>query len=263
MNEEKKAKPRKPSRRRIILLIVLVILMYIIIFPIPYIIHTNLDNAGIVIQSTEIPLKSLPRDIQELCNLRGIYKPHRLIVKHVEPERITLVISSKSYQVGTVVEMFDFIANWIVDWRDFNFANQPFDKLVISDLKQLGYHESLIERMLFNTQGTIGLFTLSKVTYYGGPVLFILCLTILVQRRLALWNIPALISSYSFQVWVQNLLAFGHKLHVATELTYFGYVFVALFPASIYAWHFERSPGGRYVAKRMKSLSRSLGLILD
>jgi len=256
-----KSPKKKHSRRRYVLLLISIISMYVIIFPIPYLVHNNLDNAGIVTYAEDVPMTSLPKSIQEICKLRGISKPTIQLVKHVEPEWVTLVVSSLRYPIGSAVEMTDFIVEWYVDWRDFNFAERDFQKLVISNIKELDAIESFVEKMLLVQERTIGVYDLSRVTFYGGPILFVLCLTILVQKRLALWNLPALFSCYSFQIWCLNILAYKHHLTVSIEWEYFGYLFIVLIPLSIYAWHFERSIGGRSAANKMKALSQILGLI--
>lgn len=254
---------RNDKRGRFILLIMGVIVMYVIIFPIPYIVHTNLDNAGIVVYSNTVELESLPNNIQEICSLRGIYEPNVLLVRHIEPKWFTLVISSESYYTGTMVEMSDYIIDWYVDWHDFNIVDQPFQKFAISDINKLGSIETFFERALLVQEDSISLFDLSKVTFYGGPILFILCLTLITQKRLAIWNLPACLGLYSFQTWVTNIIASIHHIAIATEWVYFGYLFAGLIPLAIYAWHFERSAGGRSTALKMKTLSRKLGLLWE
>jgi len=254
---------QRGNRRQYVMLILGVILMYVLIFPIPYVVHSNLENAGIVVYNDEIPLEALPQNLQEVCRLRGINAPVMLLVKHVEPEWTTMVISTENLPMGTTVEMSEHIINWHVDWRDFNLANQPFQKLAISKVERLNEFEAFFERVLYAQRGSIGLYDLSKVTFYGGPILFILCLTLVVQKRLALWNLPAVFSCYSFQIWSMNTLASVHRLTVTTEWEYFGYLFVGLIPLTLYAWYFERSTGGRPTARKMMALSHVLGLFRE
>jgi len=255
--------PGKGKLRTSILLIVVVIGICIMIFPLPYLVHNALDNAGIVISSEDISLSSLPQQIQEICILRGISKPVLMMIEHVKPKVITMLVSSNKYPVGTAVEMTDFIIEWHVDWRDFNLAEQAFQKFSISNIEELDYLETMVEKMLFGQENFIGVYELSKVTFFGGPILFILCLTLVVQKRLALWNLPAIFGIYSFQIWYQNVLAFRHNLTIATEMEKFGYLFFGLIPLSIYAWHFEKSKGGEPTARKFKALSQILGLVRE
>jgi len=241
-----------------VLLISCIVVMYAFLL-IPYLYHANLENAGVIIYGNEIALESLPGDVQEVCKLRGIVTPVVLLVQHLNPEWVTMVITSRKFSLGTVIEMSDYVVNWRVDWRDFNLVDQTFQRFAIADVRQPGPFESSIESLLSTQLGSI-VYDLSKIDFYAGPVLVVLCLTVLLQGRLALWSLPAAVACYSFQVWQLNAIAYEHHLTVAVEWEYFGYLFVALLPLALYAWHFERSWGGRSTAKKMKALSQALGL---
>ena len=169
------------------------------------------------------------------------------------------MIASEKTLLGTVVEMSDYIVSWRVNWRDFNLANQVFHRFAVANVRQLDPLESFIETLLSAQEGQI-IYDLSKATFYGGPVLIIFLITLLLQGRLALWNLIAIPGCYSFEVYWLNQLAYRHYFAVLVEWEYFGYAFVVLLPLAIYAWHFERSWGGRPIANKMRALSRILGL---
>jgi len=243
-------------------IVIFCILLIYFLLLIPYTVHLNLGNAGVVIYNEEIALEFLPHGVQELARERGFATPVILLVKHPIQEWTSMVITSKSFSVGTVVEMSDYVVNWRVDWRDFNFAGQAFQRLIIANVKQLDPFESSIETVFSTPQGWI-LYDVSRVDFYAGPVLVVFALTMLLQKRLALWNIPALVGFYSFQTWRLNTLAYVHRLPVDVELEYFGYLFVAMLPLVLYIWHFERSSGGHFIAEKMKALSHALGLLRE
>ena len=262
MHEGKNGSSRKRRHMRIKVLLVLCVAATYVLLLIPYMIHANLGNSGSVIYSNEIMLESLPEAVQELCRLRGIMTPVILLVKHPLPDRVTMVVTSEKISLDTVVEMTDYIVNWRVDWRDFSSLNpvdQTFERFAIANVRQLGPLESNAE-IFFSTQLGRIIHSLSRVDFYAGPILVILCITVFLQGRLALWNLPAIFGCYSLQVWRLNALAYGHHLVVAAESEYFGYFFAVLLPLSIYAWHFERSKGGQYIADKMRALSEALGL---
>jgi hypothetical protein len=233
-------------------------LIYVLLL-IPYLVHANLDNAGVVVYSEEIALDSLPEGVQGLCKERGFVTPVVLLAKHLKPEWTTMVITSESFQVGTVVEMSDYVINWRVDWRDFNFVDQTFDRFAIASVQPVDPFFSSIEKMLLDQRGLI-LHELSRIDFNVGPVLIVFSLTILLQRRLALWNLPAIFGLYSIQSWRFNEIAYQHNGYVPPEWKFFSYFFIILIPLAFYAWHFERSEGGRVFAEKMKILSRALGL---
>jgi len=255
--KEPKRKKEKLSVKR--LLLFSIVLTLYVSFLIPYLFHTSLGHAGVVIYSNEATPDSLPTGIQEILRLRGINTFAIMLVKHLYPEWVTMVITSESFPVNSVVEMSDYVVDWCVDWRDFNFIGQTFDRFAITSVKQVDSFSSSIEMMLFNQQSWI-LLELSRLDFNVGPIVVVLSLAVLFQRRLALWNLPAIFSSYSLQVWRLNTMAYEHNVYVTPEWKLFGYFFIVLVPLSLYAWHFERSEGGRIFAEKMKILSRALGL---
>jgi len=110
--------------------------------------------------------------------------------------------------------MTDYIVDWRVNWRDFDFVNlvdQTFDRFVVASVKQIGPLESSIE-ILFSTPLGWIIDDLSTANFYGGPILVVLCITVLLQKRLALWNLPAIFGCYSLQIWRLNALAHEHHL---------------------------------------------------
>lgn len=256
VKERKRKKEKLPVKR--LLLFSIVVALYVSLL-IPYLFHTSLGHAGVVIYSNVTTLDSLPTGIQEILKLRGINTPAILLVKHLYPEWTTMVITTESFPVNSVVEMSDYIVNWHVDWRDFSFVDQTFDRFVIASVKQVDSFSSSIEMMLLDPQSWI-LIELSRIDFNVGPILVVFSLVFLFQRRLALWNLPAIFSGYSLQVWRLNAMAYEHNVYVAPEWKYFGYFFIILVPLALYAWHFERSEGGRVFAEKMKILSRALGL---
>jgi len=255
--KEAKRKKEKLTVKKLFLFSIVVALY--ISFLIPYLFHASLGDAGVVVYSNETTLNSLPTDIQEILKLRGINTPALLLVKHLYPEWVTLVITSESFPVNSVVKMSDYVVNWHVDWRDFNFIHQIFDRFAIANVRQIDSFSSSVEMMLLDQQSSI-LFELSRIDFNVGPILVVFSLALLFQGRLALWNLPGIFSGYSLQVWCLNNMAYAHNVYVVPEWKYFGYFFFVLVPLSFYAWHFERSKGGRFIVDRMRALSQALGL---
>ncbi len=237
---------------------ILLILLYVVLL-LPFVYHVNLDN-GVVIQSREIGLESLPEHIREICILRGITSPSLLFIDHNSPDWSIMVISPQGFPVGSAVELWDYVVNWRVDWRDFGFTNRllggnyVFDRFAVASVRELGSIESAVENLLTTPYGRL-LYEVSRANFYGGPVLFTLLITFLLERRVALWNLPAIFALYSFGVWRLNVVMMDHGLYVPLETRYFGYVFIACIPAIIYLWRFERKPLGRKIAEKLRTLS--------
>jgi len=256
-----KSSDRGNHMGRRVLLVSCVVAIYIGLL-IPYLFHHNLESAGVIIYSNEITLESLPGDVQKVCRLRGLFTPVVLLVKHLKPEWVTMVIAPERFASDTYVEMSDFVVNWRVDWRDFDLADRTFDRFAIAEVRQLGSFETGIETMLSTQPGSI-LYELSRIDFYGGPVLVVFCLAVLLQGRLAVWNLPTLIGCYSLQVFCINVLALERHLYVAEEWKFFGYLFIVSIPLAVYLWHLERGPAGRALASKMRALSQALGLARD
>jgi len=258
--EERETK--NPRRRAGAILLNSCVVVIFVFLLIPYLIHANLDNVGVVIYCNETTLESLPEDIQEICMLRGFVTPVVLLVKHLRPTYVTMVIALEKFSLGTVVEMSEYVVNWRVDWRDFNLADQNFERFAIANVGKLDPFESSIETLLLTKTGLI-VHELSRINFYAGSILVVLSATLLIQGRLALWNLPAIFGCYSFQVWRLNVIANKHHLYVASEWKYFGYYFIILIPLALYLWYFELSPGGRRTAEKMRALSQALGLLRE
>jgi len=254
---------KKKLKRRLniktILLVLGVLLVYFALL-IPYVVHANLNNAGIVVYSRDITIESLPKDIQEICRLRGINPTTLLLVKHTNPKWTTIVITSSQFSNNEMVEITYYVVNWRLDWRDINLVDQRFDRFAIANLKLLSPFESWVESALSNQLGGY-LRDLSLADFYVGPVFLVLCITLLTVKRLAVWNIPAIWGCYSFQVLMSNMLARSHNVYVATEWSYFGYLFLGLLPITVYLWHYEKTEAGQSVAGKMKAVSKFLGLL--
>jgi hypothetical protein len=256
--------PKRNSKEQIkrILLFSIVVIFYVG-FLIPYLVHTSLVQAGSVVYSDERALESFPTDIQEILKLGGINKPEVLLVKHIYPEWVVMVISNQNFPVGSSVEVVDIVTTWHVDWHDFNLADgQAFETLNIATVNHMGSLESSVEALYSSQLGSV-VYNLSRIDFYAGPVLVVFSLTLLFQRRIALWNLPVVFGLYSVQYWRLNVLASAHHLSVASEWEIFGYFFVVLVPLAIYAWHLERSRGGQHIAQKMRALSEALGLLLE
>ena len=238
---------------------ILAISLYVFLL-LPFVIHVNLDS-GIVLESRPIELESLPVHIREMCALRGISSPSLLMVEHRYPDWSTMVISTKNFLVGDFVELHDYVVNWRVDWRDFGFANRllernyVFDRFAITNVRRLSDVESAFENLLLGPSYGELLYMISEGVFYAGPVMLTLFIAFFLQRRLALWNLPAMFAFYSFEVWRLNTVMIDHGLYVPTEMVFFGYAFVACIPAILYLWRFERKPLGRKIAEKLKTLS--------
>lgn len=236
----------------------MIVALYLILL-IPYVTHLNLGDTGVVVYSRGVSLESLPQSIQDICTLRNFEVTTLLLVRHSNPDWTRLVVSSSEFSIGSFVELSHYIVNWRVDWRDFRLINEPFDSLAIANVKQLDPLEATIENIFFSPLGEY-LYYVFQIDFYVGSILLVLGLTLLIEGRLALWNLAAVLGCYSFQVWLTNTIAAVHHISVETEWRYFGYLFFGLIPVAIYLRHFEHSEAGRGTKEKIESASKALGL---
>lgn len=259
-SKSKKKRERRSIAKKFLLgSCALAILAIYLVLLIPYVTHANLGNTGVVVYSQSITVESLPEQIQEICTLNNVHVTTLLLVKHSNPEWTAMVITSGEFPNDAIVEISGYIVNWRIDWRSFGLVDQPFDRFAIANVRPADPFDSWVENILLHPMGKY-LHDVFKLDFYAGPIILVFLLTLLVDGRLALWNIPAVWSCYSFQVWIQNMIAQSHNVIVATEWLYFGYLFFASLPVTIYLWHFERTEAGRGTAKKTETISKALGL---
>ncbi len=134
---------------------------------------------------------------------------------------------------GDVIEVTDRIIEWYVDWHAYQFFDKKFDALIVGDVEQVSSFESFIEEILysrFDNSIRFGslVFSLSQLVFFAAPLILILYTSFSSRRRFYLWNIPAILALYSFEVFIFNMVGGMHNITISDPEKYFGYLFVAL-----------------------------------
>jgi len=243
------------------LLTILIIIIYLILL-VPYIIASNAGESGIVIENRMIDVHSLPNDIQDLL----IYKNYSYNVILIEDpatnveklegksakERKT-IISKENLEKGSFVRIDDMTTDIYV--TSYNIIDQPFEKLVIGDVKKASFG-GIIETMndglmqlndyisndIFDVSQIV---TISKVDFYAGGLLVVLVLSFLFHRMFALWNIPAIATLYSFQFFLTIIVGFMNKLKIETSILIFGFIFIPTLLLTYWVKGYEESESGK------------------
>lgn len=198
---------------------------------IPYIIASNAGEAGIIIDNKRIDVNSLPVDIQDLLIYKNdiynailIEDPINLVSKpngQVARER-KLVISRKTQEKGSFVRIDDITTNVYVSHNIIPDINSPFEKQIIGDTTKAGFGKIIEIISYYN----IPVFILSKIGFFAGGLLVVLILSFLLYRMIELWNIPAMITCYSFQIFLANLIMGMNHLQVDSTNLLFGFLFI-------------------------------------
>jgi hypothetical protein len=198
---------------------------------IPYIIASNAGEAGIVIENNRIDANSLPVDIQDLLTYTNdtynailIEDPINLVSEpngQVVRER-KLVISRITQEKGSFVRVDDITTNIYVSHNIIPDINSTFEKQIIGDTTKAGF-DKIIEIISYYN---IPILVLSKIGFFAGGFLVVLTLTFLLYGKIELWNIPAMITCYSFQIFLANLIMGMNHLQVDSTSLLFGFLFM-------------------------------------
>lgn len=246
------------NKKKLSILIIIAYLMLLI----PYIIASNAGESGIVIENQMIDVISLPDDVQDVLiykkdtyNLILIEDPTKDVSKpkgQVAKER-KLVLSKEPREKGSFVRIADMTA--VVYVTSYNIIDQPFEKLIIGDAKKAELGEVIetinnnieqINNYVSSTVLTLSLImSISKIVFLAGGLLVVLMLTFLFHRMVALWNIPAVVTLYSFHSFLAIVIAFFNKLEVEKTSIVFGLLFILALPLTFWLRRFEESEEGR------------------
>lgn len=218
---------------------VIIICIYLSLL-VPYAIVSNAGKAGIVIDTQEISTNSLPDDIQDLLMNKKDYYNILLIEDQITLEKkqiaqdrnqITkeriLVLSEGTQEKNSFVKIDKIAIDVRVTSNLIPAINQSFDRLIIGETKKAELGD-LIEMISYYNLTPI--LTLSSINFLAGGFLLVLILSFLFHRMVALWNIPAIITVYSFQLFLSNLIAGMNQLEIEFIYRLFGILFIpALF----------------------------------
>ncbi|MCX9012407.1 MAG: hypothetical protein OIN66_14975 [Candidatus Methanoperedens sp.] len=229
---------------------------------VPYIIASNAGESGVVISNQRMDRSSLPSDVQDLL----IYKNDSYNVILIEDpvtdvsklkgktaKERKVVLSKATQDKGSFIRVDDLTTDIYV--TSYSIIDQPFEKLIIGDpvsaefggvietinseMEQLN---SYISSDIFNLSEIVAV---SKVDFLAGGLLVVLVLTILFHRMVALWNIPAIATLYSFQSFLAIVVSFLNKLEVEGISLMFGFLFILTLPLTLWMKKYEETEEGR------------------
>jgi len=235
------------------ILSVLIIIVYLTVL-FPYTIVSNAGEAGIIVEDQRVDVNSLPNDVQDiLINKKDSYNII-LIEDLITNEKYQiaentyqiakqrkLVLSGETQEKGSFIKVNNITNDIYIAYDGIQGINQSFDKLVIGDVKKAKFG-GIIELIHHKLPAIL---TLSAIDSLAGGLLLVLVLTVLFHRMVALWNIPAIITLYSFQTLLANLIAGMNKLEIEPLNRLFGFLFIVALPLTFKLKTFEESIGGK------------------
>lgn len=232
------------------ILSILIIYFYLVLL-VPYIIASNAGEAGIVIDSQKIDSDYLTDDVRDLLVYKNESFNFILIedqlkkVKDMEgtlSKENMLVISKEPQEKGSFIKIDKIESDMYVPNNIIPAVNFTFDKLIVGDSKKVKFGE-VIE--VTNYYGINFILVLSKMDFLAGGILVVLFLSYLRQKAIALWNISAMITCYSFQFFLVNMIASLNKLNVDSIILLFGFLFIPFLPLTFKTMKFEETGEGK------------------
>lgn len=248
-----------PGNKKI--LSTLIILVYLISL-VPYLIASNAGEAGVIIDNQKVDKNSLPNDIQDLLiykkdsyNLILIEDPATQIDKlgGLKGNERKLILSNETGEMSSFIRADNLTTDIYV--TSYNVLNQPFEELIIGDpteakfgsiIETINYYIGMINNYSSSTILTLSeIVILSKIAFYVGGLLIVLILTFLLNRMIALWNVPAIAAIYSFQFFLADIISLLNKVKIDTSQMIFGFVFIILIPLTVWMQRYGNSEKGR------------------
>ena len=225
----------------------------------PYLVHHNLPNAGLVTSSGKIVPEQLPQYVRPY--LRPSAELYYLVLKQASPVRtdqpynqwIMVVVTDKLFQPGDLVEYYDPSTKFIVDWRDYPFGTSFEEFIIPAMIQKLSGIEAYLESIVYTSNGGT-LLLLSTADYYAGPVIFPL-LALVFLGRLNFWTIFLCAFGYALGQELYTNYALIHHNVVPTELQLFGFTsFIWAGAAILFLIYETRTTHGRNVSEKVFSV---------
>lgn len=210
----------------------------------PDIILSNSGESGIIIESRSVQHQSIPRDIQDLLPPQDNY--YITIINDPSSKESYAVISGHTWYVeGVFVKVIDVTTEWYMDSRTLSsIVNQPFDKIVIGETKEVAVEWQVIETIARLDMGGGIIFILSSIDALVGGLFLILILSVLLKGSVALWNIPGIASCYSFQALYASIVALLNQTDIGKTQIILGTLLVVLIPLTIWLQSYEETEKG-------------------
>jgi len=249
-------------------------LCYILLL-VPYIIHSNLANAGVdIVRDTKIiSTHSLPEDVRDIARFGD--KCNVILLENINTGTKRVIITGKSvlFHKGDIVKIVDVIEEWYVDWHVYNFFDESFSSLVVGDVEQIECLcsnvpiisdlfctlESNIEGILYSSFSGKVLLLVSEMVFFFAPLLLV-SVGLLFKGRFCLWSVPAVLTLYSTQVFFSTIFSTLYGTIASSFSIYFGSSFFVLAFFTLLLKKFEESEGGQ---KRIKKLYDKIKEILE
>lgn len=226
-------------------LLALIAITFYLSLLVPTIIISNTGESGIILESQSVQYQSIPRDIQDLLPHQGDY--YITIIDDLSSKERYAVISEQMwYGEGRFVRVGDITNEWYSDSRIFSsMVSQPFDKVIIGEIEEVNMGGWFVEAIVQSDTEEDIILILSSIDVLIGGLFLILILSVLLKGSVALWNIPGIMSCYTFQALCASVVALLNQTDIDDKTQMIlGTLFVVLIPLTIWLQRYEETEEG-------------------
>lgn len=255
--------------------VILLILLYILL-SVPNSIIASVDKEGVVANGKVIffqavPYESFPKGVQDILPENPNYNV--ILIKDISsPEKTAVIYQGDIFYSNDFIKVEDITTSMYTDPHILPFVDEPFNKLIIGKVSKVKYGGTIIEYLASNNLSL--LIVISKLIFYIGGLLIIISVSYILCNSLDIWNIPGVLSSYSFQFIIINILSTLNRDHVIAErytssltdviVVPFGYLMVLFIPLTIFTKRYVATEKGElFICKMYQYQNRLIKPILS
>jgi hypothetical protein len=245
-----------PDAKRILVIAAFMFIIYLLLLS-PYLVASNSGESGIVTSIQKVDIASLPTNIQDLIPYKD--KQYYAIVVVDDTHNVKdlkgqiskekkLVLSSRPAEINEFVRADNIILNIYAPANLIPVTDQEFDTLIIGDTNRVEYG-GIIE--ISNFLMITPILAVSRIVFFTGAVILILGFSLIYKKGIELWYIPALISIYSFQLFMASRIANANHLETDLIILLFGFMFLPGVYLTFKIMEFEESREGKKMISRI------------
>lgn len=239
-----------PKTKQMLGVISFMFIIYMILLS-PYLVASNSGDSGLVTSVQQINIDSLPTDIQDLIPYKNQQYYAIIVVDEmssvkdlkgqISKER-KLILSPQPAQINEFVRADNVLIDIYAPTNLIPVTDQAFDTLIIGDANPVGFG-GVIE--ICNDLKIAPILLVSRIVFYIGAFILVLGFSLIYYKHIALWNIPALITCYSFQFFMASRIASVNHLETDMLPLLFGFIFLPALYLALRVEAFEESRDGK------------------
>ncbi|VVB84503.1 Uncharacterised protein [uncultured archaeon] len=252
--------PTKVSKKQFFAAILICLYLLLLI---PNSIVASVDKESIVvngkvISAQTVPYASFPKGIRDVLPEKPDYNV--VLIKDLEsPEKTAIIYRGELFSPNDYVKVEDITTNMYTDPHVLPFVDEPFNTLIIGKADKVKAGAGIID--LLTSKNLIFLVAISKIFFLVGGLLIILALSYIFSgTSIEMWILPGILSTYSFQFFIINILTILNRDYVIAErytpslteilVVPFSYLFIFSIPLTFYIKKHETTEKGEILISK-------------